>query len=108
MAMMTGRVLLVCALCVLWWGAVFGRAEPTPASPASPPSKDNSPKNDNNSTGVAAGVDPNGQQKAPQEKSPASESPESPAEATPAPQGGSQQTVKSSQVYLLVRQEHRI
>ncbi|RNC46472.1 mucin-associated surface protein (MASP) [Trypanosoma cruzi] len=24
--MMTGRVLLVCALCVLWWGAVFGHA----------------------------------------------------------------------------------
>ncbi|PBJ68794.1 mucin-associated surface protein [Trypanosoma cruzi cruzi] len=27
MAMMTGRVLLVCALCVLWCGAVFGHAE---------------------------------------------------------------------------------
>ncbi|RNC35558.1 mucin-associated surface protein (MASP), partial [Trypanosoma cruzi] len=26
MAMMAGRVLLVCALCVLWCGAVFGHA----------------------------------------------------------------------------------
>ncbi|KAF8277909.1 Mucin-associated surface protein (MASP), subgroup S051 [Trypanosoma cruzi] len=63
MAMMiTGRVLLVCALCVLWCGADGGEcSEPTPVPPASPPVNDNVPKNDNNSTGGAGGGGQSGQ-----------------------------------------------
>ncbi|KAF5217701.1 Mucin-associated surface protein (MASP) subgroup S061 [Trypanosoma cruzi] len=68
--MMTGRVLLVCALCVLWCGAGGGGcSEKAKVSPASPPVNDSVPKNDNNSTGGAGRGSQSGQSKALQEKS---------------------------------------
>ncbi|EKG00068.1 mucin-associated surface protein (MASP), putative [Trypanosoma cruzi] len=61
MMMMTGRVLLVCALCVLWCGVCCGgRAESTLDSP------DTAPENDSQKEKVTvggAGVDQNGKQK---------------------------------------------
>ncbi|ESS62569.1 mucin-associated surface protein (MASP) [Trypanosoma cruzi Dm28c] len=54
--MMTGRVLLVCALCVLWCGAGGGgSSDPAQVSQDITFGKDNNPKNDNNSRGGAGG-----------------------------------------------------
>ncbi|KAF8300073.1 Mucin-associated surface protein (MASP), subgroup S061 [Trypanosoma cruzi] len=68
--MMTGRVLLVCALCVLWCGVGGGGcSEKAKVPPSSPPVNDSVPKNDNNSTGGAGGGGQSGQSKVLQEKS---------------------------------------
>ncbi|KAF5218362.1 Mucin-associated surface protein (MASP) subgroup S061 [Trypanosoma cruzi] len=73
MMMMTGRVLLVCALCVLWCGAGGGGCSEPPPVPSAPQDvtsvKDNVPKNDNNSAGGAGGARQSGQSKALQETS---------------------------------------
>ncbi|KAF8279988.1 Mucin-associated surface protein (MASP), subgroup S058 [Trypanosoma cruzi] len=64
MMMMTGRVLLVCALCVLWCGVCGGgRAEATPVPPDKTPEKD--PQKEKVTVGGAGGVDENGKQEAP-------------------------------------------
>ncbi|KAF8300192.1 putative Mucin-associated surface protein (MASP) [Trypanosoma cruzi] len=58
MMMMTGRVLLVCALCVLWCGAGgSGRAETSPEAPGGVSQGGNSPDGTNNTTnGAGRGV----------------------------------------------------
>ncbi|EKG00451.1 mucin-associated surface protein (MASP), putative, partial [Trypanosoma cruzi] len=86
-----GRVLLVCALCVLWCGVCCGgRAETTQDSPASLPEK--STKNDNATVGGAGKEVKNGEQAAPKETSSPteSESQEVPANSSQAtqPEGG--------------------
>ncbi|ESS60980.1 mucin-associated surface protein (MASP) [Trypanosoma cruzi Dm28c] len=90
MMMMTGRVLLVCALCVLWCGVCCGgRVEATPASPASPPSSDKDPKTEKETTGVTGQGDQSGKQTAPQVPAPkASVSQEVPANSLQAQQPG--------------------
>ncbi|PWV03468.1 Mucin-associated surface protein (MASP) [Trypanosoma cruzi] len=60
--MMTGRVLLVCALCVLWCGAGGGGcSEPTQVSQDITSVNENGPKTDNDSSGGAGGGGKNGQ-----------------------------------------------
>ncbi|PBJ77716.1 mucin-associated surface protein [Trypanosoma cruzi cruzi] len=60
--MMTGRVLLACALCVLWCGACGGGcSETTQVSQDITHVKGDSPKSDNNSTGGAGGGGQSGQ-----------------------------------------------
>ncbi|EAN82377.1 mucin-associated surface protein (MASP), putative, partial [Trypanosoma cruzi] len=71
--MMTGRVLLVCALCVLWCGAGGGgRAEAhsstSPTSRGTPLEK--STQNDNATKAVAGDVDPKSKPAAPQALAP--------------------------------------
>ncbi|EKG03818.1 mucin-associated surface protein (MASP), putative [Trypanosoma cruzi] len=62
MMTMTGRVLLVCALCVLCCGVCGSeRAEATLDSPDKTP--ENDPQKEKVTVGVAAGVDQNGKQK---------------------------------------------
>ncbi|RNF06833.1 mucin-associated surface protein (MASP) [Trypanosoma cruzi] len=83
--MMAGRVLLVCALCVLWCGACGGgRAESPQVS-----RPDEKPQNKEAVRVTGQGVK-NGQQKVPQAPAPkASESPEVPSSRSPAqPPGG--------------------
>ncbi|EKG00730.1 mucin-associated surface protein (MASP), putative [Trypanosoma cruzi] len=61
MIMMTGRVLLVCALCVLWCGVCCGgRAEANSALPDNASSKEK-PKNQEEAVGGAGGVPHSGQ-----------------------------------------------
>ncbi|KAF5215655.1 hypothetical protein ECC02_011632 [Trypanosoma cruzi] len=60
--MMTGRVLLVCALCVLWCGADGGEcSEPTPVPPASQSEDRNTPKSEKETIGGAGGGGQSGQ-----------------------------------------------
>ncbi|KAF8302414.1 Mucin-associated surface protein (MASP), subgroup S070 [Trypanosoma cruzi] len=97
--MMTGRVLLVCALCVLWCGVCGGGcSETTPASPAFlDNTSDGKPQND--STGVAGGGVQNGQQAAPQAPAAASTTsglPAAPASPSPAPQSGGEASETAS------------
>ncbi|EAN81078.1 mucin-associated surface protein (MASP), putative, partial [Trypanosoma cruzi] len=66
MMMMTGRVLLVCALCMLWCGACSGgRAETTSPVPSGS-SPDEITKNEKGAIGGAGGGVKNGKQEAPQ------------------------------------------
>ncbi|EKG00100.1 mucin-associated surface protein (MASP), putative [Trypanosoma cruzi] len=68
MAMITGRVLLVCALCVLWCGACCGgRAEASPASPDT--ATDEQPQN-KEAAGVAGEEVQSAQQEAQKEPAP--------------------------------------
>ncbi|EKG00247.1 mucin-associated surface protein (MASP), putative, partial [Trypanosoma cruzi] len=69
MMTMTGRVLLVCALCVLWCGACGGgRAETSPVSPGTPPEK--KPQEEEEPVGGAGGGVKNGEQKVTQAAAP--------------------------------------
>ncbi|EKG00718.1 mucin-associated surface protein (MASP), putative [Trypanosoma cruzi] len=89
MMMMTGRVLLVCALCVLWCGACGGgRAEPpSPDSPGTTPEKE--PQNKEEPVGGAEEDVKNGQQKVPQVPAPeASVSQELPSKSSQPQQSG--------------------
>ncbi|EKF99552.1 mucin-associated surface protein (MASP), putative, partial [Trypanosoma cruzi] len=88
MMTMTGRVLLVCALCVLWCGACCGEpSEKPPDSSDTPPEKNT--QNDNATKAVAAGVVQSSENAAPQAPSPkASESQEMPASPSRAQQSG--------------------
>ncbi|RNC38623.1 mucin-associated surface protein (MASP), partial [Trypanosoma cruzi] len=88
MMTMTGRVLLVCALCVLWCGAGGGVRAETPQGFSGNPSEKGT-KNDN-ATSVRAGKgDQSGQKAEPQETSPTgSGSPEAAPGPSPAPKPG--------------------
>ncbi|KAF5215814.1 Mucin-associated surface protein (MASP) [Trypanosoma cruzi] len=68
MMMVTGRLLLLCALCVLWCGVCGGGcSEAAPESPAVGVSGDgNNPEGKNNTTDGVGGVGPTGQQAASQ------------------------------------------
>ncbi|KAF5220585.1 Mucin-associated surface protein (MASP) subgroup S068 [Trypanosoma cruzi] len=83
--MMTGRVLLVCALCVLWCGVCGGeRAETTPASPGNTSGKN--PQSKGETVVGAGGGEQNVQQTAPQAPaSKASGLPAAEADAVPSP-----------------------
>ncbi|PWV20648.1 Mucin-associated surface protein (MASP) [Trypanosoma cruzi] len=70
MMTMTGRVLLVCALCVLWCGAGGGgRAEPTQVPPGTKSSEVSGSESDKNSKGAAGGGGRSDQSKVLKEKS---------------------------------------
>ncbi|RNE98216.1 mucin-associated surface protein (MASP) [Trypanosoma cruzi] len=67
--MMAGRVLLVCALCVLWCGACGGGcSEATPDSPGTPPEKN--PQKEEGAVVVVGDVDPKSKTVAPKEPTP--------------------------------------
>ncbi|EKG03719.1 mucin-associated surface protein (MASP), putative, partial [Trypanosoma cruzi] len=85
--MMTGRVLLVCVLCVLWCGVCGGERVETslPDSPGTQPEK--STQSDN-ATKAVAGGDQKGQQAALKEPPKASKSKEMPASPPQAQQSG--------------------
>ncbi|EKG03691.1 mucin-associated surface protein (MASP), putative [Trypanosoma cruzi] len=87
--MMTGRVLLVCALCVLWCGVCGGERSETPPDSPDNPSDDQS-LNEEEPVGVTPGGLKNGEQAAPkQTSSPTrSELPELPSSLSPAQPGG--------------------
>ncbi|KAF8299975.1 Mucin-associated surface protein (MASP), subgroup S061 [Trypanosoma cruzi] len=68
--MMTGRVLLVCALCVLWCGAGGGGcSEPTPDLPGTQSEDRKTPKNEKETIGGAGGNGLTGKPAASQETS---------------------------------------
>ncbi|EKG01304.1 mucin-associated surface protein (MASP), putative [Trypanosoma cruzi] len=86
--MMTGRVLLVCALCVLWCGACCGEPseKPPPALPDNASSKEK-PQNQEEAVVVVGDVDPKSKTAAPQVPAPeASELQELPPESSRAQQ----------------------
>ncbi|ESS61799.1 mucin-associated surface protein (MASP) [Trypanosoma cruzi Dm28c] len=87
--MMTGRVLLVCALCVLWCGVCGGGCSETPPDSPDNPSDDQS-LNEEEPTGVTGQGDQSAKQEVPKATAPkASESPEVPSSRSPAqPPGG--------------------
>ncbi|EAN92771.1 Mucin-associated surface protein (MASP) [Trypanosoma cruzi] len=90
MMMMTGRVLLVCALCVLWCGAGGGgRAEAPSVISDTPSVKGNDSKGDNVTVGGAAGGGQNGKPAQSQAAGVSVQGAnEAAAEAAPAPQPG--------------------
>ncbi|RNF10301.1 mucin-associated surface protein (MASP) [Trypanosoma cruzi] len=87
--MMTGRVLLVCALCVLWCDACGGgRAEP-PSPESSDTQPEKKPKKEEEPVGVTGQDVKNGQQKVPQAAAPeALVSQEKPVESLQPQQSG--------------------
>ncbi|EAN91581.1 Mucin-associated surface protein (MASP) [Trypanosoma cruzi] len=89
--MMTGRVLLVCALCVLWCGAgAGGCSEAAPTLPGTGVTDNgNNPEGKNNTTDGVGGGGPIGQQAASQAAAPSSV-PVPGAEAESAPKTGAQ------------------
>ncbi|PBJ78616.1 mucin-associated surface protein [Trypanosoma cruzi cruzi] len=112
--MMTGRVLLVCALCVLWCGAGGacdkdatrpagslgasaggGRVEATPASSDTTP--ENKPQKEKGAVGVTGKGDQKGQLEAPKETPKASEIQELPSNSSQAPQSGGGASVTASE-----------
>ncbi|PWV17780.1 Mucin-associated surface protein (MASP) [Trypanosoma cruzi] len=97
MMTMTGRVLLVCALCVLWCGAGGGEPSETP-SPAPPdtPHEKNPQKEEEAFVGTGQGVK-NDEPEIPQAPAPkASESPVVSAESLQAQQSGGGASVTAS------------
>ncbi|KAF8279945.1 hypothetical protein TcBrA4_0098720 [Trypanosoma cruzi] len=105
MMMMTGRVLLVCALCVLWCGACCGEpSEKPPDSSDTTPEKNT--QNDNATKAVAAGVGQSNKQVAPQAPAlPAPESQEMPASPSQAQQSGGATVTPSTTMDKAKQQE---